>query len=100
MASRAATQALHWRTHMKKGAIRSGALLGAMTLIAVTVLVALALVSYHPSDAAFNTAAGAQTQNWVSMPGAWTADVLLTLLGPSVGPVSYTHLTLPTIYSV
>lgn len=84
MASRAASQALHWRTHMKRGALRSGALLGAMALVAFTFALALALVSYHPSDPAFNTAAGSVTRNWVSVPGAWAADLLMTALGPAV----------------
>jgi S-DNA-T family DNA segregation ATPase FtsK/SpoIIIE len=84
MASRAASQALHWRTHMKRGALRSGALLGAMALVALAIALGLALVSYRPSDPAFNTAAGSITRNWVSVPGAWTADILMTALGPAV----------------
>ncbi len=85
MASRAASQALQWRTHMKKGAIRSGALMGAIALIAATMLLTLALATYHPSDNALNTAAGNTTHNLVGIVGAWTADVLLTAFGPAIG---------------
>ncbi len=85
MASRAKSRAPQWGAHMKRGAIRSGALLGAVGLVVVTMLLALALLSYHPSDAALNTVAGTETHNWVSVPGAWVSDILLTALGPAVG---------------
>ncbi len=84
MAARAKSQAPQWGTHMKRGAIRSGALLGAMGLIAGAVLLALALISYRPSDPAFNTAASDITRNWVSVPGACVADILLTCFGPAI----------------
>jgi len=85
MASRVKSQVPQWGAHMKRGAIRSGALIGAMGLVAATMLVALALISYHPSDAALNTAAGNVTHNLVSVPGAWAADILLTGFGPAFG---------------
>ena len=82
---RAASRAPKWGEHMKRGAIRSGAILGAIGLVVLTILLAMALASYHPSDAAFNTAAGGGTRNWVSVPGAWVSDLFLTALGPAVG---------------
>jgi len=82
MASRA--QPALWRETVKAGAVRSGALVTAVVVFAGCLLLALALASYHPSDAALNTASGAPPQNLVGAPGAWFADVALTLFGPIV----------------
>jgi len=58
------------------------------SLICVGAVAALvALVSYHPTDPSLNTAAGGVTGNWLGAPGAWAADILLTLLGPPIGLV-------------
>jgi S-DNA-T family DNA segregation ATPase FtsK/SpoIIIE len=58
------------------------------TLLSLAALAALAaLASYHPTDSALNTAAGGATLNWLGPPGAWSADILLTLLGPPIGLV-------------
>jgi S-DNA-T family DNA segregation ATPase FtsK/SpoIIIE len=84
MAARAKRQSPQWGTHMRRGAIRSGALLGAVGLTASALLLALALISYHPSDPSLNTAAGDVTRNWVSVPGAWISDIALTGCGPAV----------------
>ena len=84
MATRSATRAPKWGEHMKRGALRSGALFGAMALIALATLLAMALGSFRPSDPALNTAAGGVTHNWASVPGAWVADILLTAFGPAV----------------
>src|SRR5690606_36568016 len=46
-----------------------------------------ALASYHPTDAALNTAAAGAAGNWLGAPGAWLADLLLTLFGPPIGLV-------------
>src|SRR3954467_6109739 len=43
----------------------------------------LALASYHPTDPALNTAAAGPVRNWIGAPGAWTADLLLSLFGPA-----------------
>ena len=45
---------------------------------------ALALASYHPGDPALNTASGGDVRNLVGPPGAWFADLALTLFGPAV----------------
>ncbi len=82
MASRA--QPALWRETVKAGAVRSGALIAAIALFVGTLLMALALASYHPSDAALNTASGAYPDNLVGPPGAWFADIALTLFGPAV----------------
>ena len=56
MASRA--QPALWRETVKAGAVRSGALIAAIALFVATLLMALALASYHASDPALNTASG------------------------------------------
>ncbi|MBS0503473.1 MAG: DNA translocase FtsK 4TM domain-containing protein [Proteobacteria bacterium] len=88
MATRAAPEeAPGWRNAVARGFARSWALAGAIALAAFTFLIGLALVSYHPSDAALNTAAGGAAQNWVGGFGAWTSDLLLSLFGPAIGLV-------------
>ena len=82
MASRA--QPALWRETVKAGAVRSGALIAAIALFVGTLLMALALASYHPSDPALNTASGGDPANLVGPPGAWFADIALTLFGPAV----------------
>ncbi|MBD8619569.1 DNA translocase FtsK 4TM domain-containing protein [Sphingomonas sp. CFBP 13728] len=82
MASRA--QPALWRETVKAGAVRSGALIAAIALFVGTLLMALALASYHPSDPALNTASGGDSANLVGPPGAWFADIALTLFGPAV----------------
>ncbi|WP_375249750.1 DNA translocase FtsK 4TM domain-containing protein, partial [Sphingomonas sp.] len=82
MASRAGAPL--WRETVKAGALRSGALLMAVLLMLGTVAMALALASYRPGDAAFNTAAGGVTGNLLGGPGAWFADLALTIIGPAV----------------
>ncbi|MBN8850098.1 MULTISPECIES: DNA translocase FtsK [unclassified Sphingomonas] len=82
MASRA--DASLWRETVKAGAVRSGALAVALALVVATVLMALALASYSPGDAALNTAAGDGLHNLIGAPGAWFADIALTVFGPAV----------------
>ena len=85
MASRARTGgAPLWRDAVKRGAVRSGALAGAITIAVGVLIVAVALVSYRPSDPAMNTAAGGPANNWIGAPGAWMSDILLWLAGPPV----------------
>ncbi|EZP49184.1 MULTISPECIES: DNA translocase FtsK [unclassified Sphingomonas] len=82
MASRAQPGLL--RETVKAGAVRGGALIAAIALFLLTVLMVLALASYHASDAALNTASGGPILNWAGPPGAWFADCALTLFGPAV----------------
>ncbi|WP_375391130.1 DNA translocase FtsK [uncultured Sphingomonas sp.] len=82
MASRA--QPVLWRETVRAGAVRSGALAAAVALFALTLAVALALLSFDSRDAALDTAAGEQVHNLLGAPGAWTADLLLMLFGPAV----------------
>lgn len=82
MASRA--EAPLWRETVKAGALRSAALIAALLLFALTIAMAVALASYRPGDAALNTAAGGVAGNLLGVPGAWFADLALTLFGPAV----------------
>ncbi|HEY6917440.1 MAG TPA: DNA translocase FtsK 4TM domain-containing protein [Allosphingosinicella sp.] len=66
---------------MKRGARRSGSLFGGVALALGAVLLALALLSYRPSDPAFNTAAAGPVGNWAAAPGAYASDALLSLFG-------------------
>ena len=73
-----------WRETVKAGAVRSGALIRSIALFVVTALLVVALASYRASDPALNTAAGGPVHNLVGYPGAWLADLALTLFGPAV----------------
>jgi len=79
MASRA--QPALWRETVKAGAVRSGAMFGALALFALTLAMVVALASYHSSDPSFSTASGGAAQNWIGAPGAWFADLALLLFG-------------------
>jgi S-DNA-T family DNA segregation ATPase FtsK/SpoIIIE len=82
MASRA--QPALWRETVRAGAVRSGAVIAAIAVFAATLALVLALASYKASDPAINTASGGAVRNLIGLPGAWIADLLLTLFGPSV----------------
>jgi DNA segregation ATPase FtsK/SpoIIIE, S-DNA-T family len=85
MASRAKViQMPVWRDAVKRGAVRSGTLVGSVALIIAAMLVTLALVSYRPSDPAMNTAAAGPANNWVGGLGAWMSDIMLWLAGPAI----------------
>ena len=71
-----------WRETVKSGAVRGGTLVTAGVLFIATLLMALALASYRASDPALNTAAGDSILNLVGEPGAWFADIALSLFGP------------------
>jgi len=73
-----------WREQARRGAMRGGAMLGALVMIVAVALIALALVSYEPTDASINTAAGGPTRNWAGVPGAWAADLILSVAGPAM----------------
>jgi S-DNA-T family DNA segregation ATPase FtsK/SpoIIIE len=86
--SRGAKRTPEWREMLKRSLIRSGALMGALGLIAATLFVALALLSYSPSDPSLMTVAGDEAvHNIMGSPGAWVADFLLLLLGVPVALV-------------
>lgn len=82
--SRGAKRTPEWREMLKRSLIRSGALISAIALMLATLFLALALLSYQPSDPSMNTVAGDHVQNIMAAPGAWIADFLLWLLGVPV----------------
>ncbi|MGV3481595.1 MAG: DNA translocase FtsK 4TM domain-containing protein [Sphingobium sp.] len=85
MASRGGTKSVPiWRETMKRGAVRSSALAGALALGLLALLLVLALASYRPSDPSMMTAAGGPARNLVGGVGAWTSDLLLWIFGPAV----------------
>ena len=70
-----------WRDHARRMGQRGGAILGSLAILALTLMLGFALLSYSPTDPALNTAAGGPVHNVLGLPGAWTADLLLTLFG-------------------
>ena len=81
MASRAQT----WQDSLKRRAIRSGAMVGAVALGFGALVLTLLLASYHPSDPSLNTSAAGPARNLIGAPGAWISDVALLLIGPASG---------------
>jgi S-DNA-T family DNA segregation ATPase FtsK/SpoIIIE len=71
----------NWREIMRLSLLRSGALIGAIAIGLATAFLFLALVSYSPSDPAFNTAAGSVDHNWMGISGSYLSDLLLSLIG-------------------
>ncbi|MGZ8336196.1 MAG: DNA translocase FtsK 4TM domain-containing protein, partial [Allosphingosinicella sp.] len=74
-----------WREGLNRAAKRSWTMLGGLALSLAALFALLSLVSYRPSDPSLNTAAGGPVANWMGGIGAWTADLLLSLMGPPVG---------------
>jgi DNA segregation ATPase FtsK/SpoIIIE, S-DNA-T family len=89
MASRAgpAKNSPQWRAMLRRSLLRLAALTGAILLVALVVALALALLSYEPSDPSLNTAAGDQVRNMMGMTGSYSADFLLWLAGVPVALV-------------
>src|SRR4051812_21984696 len=71
-----------WRTGVKKSVRRTWAILIGGAMGAAALLALLALATYHPTDPSLNTAAAGPVRNWIGTPGAWIADLLLSLWGP------------------
>ncbi len=55
--------------------------LAGLVVLAVAAVLALALISYTPGDPSFNTANSRGVANLASLPGAYTADLLLQAVG-------------------
>ncbi|SNT13325.1 DNA translocase FtsK [Sphingomonas laterariae] len=71
-----------WRDTARRVVRRSGTMGTALGLLGLMLMLAFALASYQPTDAALNTAAGGEVGNILGAPGAWVADLLLSLFGP------------------
>ncbi|MDP6832544.1 MAG: DNA translocase FtsK 4TM domain-containing protein [Alphaproteobacteria bacterium] len=52
-----------------------------LALFALAAALALALASYHPDDGSLNVATTGEPANWLGVPGAYAADLLLQGLG-------------------
>ena len=74
-----------WRDGLRRAARRSGSFLSGAALIGAALFALVALASYRPSDPSLNTAAGGPVGNWMGSPGAWTSDLLLSLMGLPAG---------------
>ena len=72
-----------WRTGMARGAKAGGRRAAGGALVMLALATAVALASYHASDPAMNTAAAGPVANLIGAPGAWVADLLLSLAGPA-----------------
>ncbi|KKC26256.1 FtsK/SpoIIIE family DNA translocase [Sphingomonas sp. SRS2] len=73
-----------WRGAMAGLGRRAGSILAALALIGATIALGFVLASYHVTDPALNTAAGGPPQNIFGPPGAWIADIALSLFGPGI----------------
>ncbi len=52
-----------------------------IVLIGASLVILLALLSWHQGDPSFNNSTGLAPQNWMGVPGAFTADIMLQTLG-------------------
>ncbi|HEY0957738.1 MAG TPA: DNA translocase FtsK 4TM domain-containing protein [Novosphingobium sp.] len=71
-----------WRTALRRALRRSAEIGGAALLFAGMIFLAVAMATYHQTDASMSTAAGGDTQNWLGPVGAWVAERALFLFGP------------------
>ncbi|MFK7841184.1 MAG: DNA translocase FtsK [Sphingorhabdus sp.] len=71
----------NWREIMRLSLLRSGALIGAIAIFLATIFIALALLSYSPSDPSFSTSAGSVDNNWMGVFGSYLSDLLLLTIG-------------------
>ena len=74
-----------WRNGVKKGVKRSGGVAAGAAMIVAALVLLVALASYRPTDPSLNTAAAGPVENWIGAPGAYAADLLLSLFGPPAG---------------
>ncbi len=52
-------------------------------LLTASLVLAIAMASYQPTDPSLNTAAGGPPRNLFGLPGAWLADLMLSFGGPA-----------------
>jgi S-DNA-T family DNA segregation ATPase FtsK/SpoIIIE len=74
-----------YQGRIKTGAKRLGVVAAGLGLALSAILILLALVSYTPTDPSLNTRAAGPVENMLGGPGAWVADLLLSLMGPLAG---------------
>jgi S-DNA-T family DNA segregation ATPase FtsK/SpoIIIE len=68
---------------MRRSANRGGVMAAAGLLLTASLVLAIAMASYQPTDPSLNTAAGGPPRNLFGLPGAWLADLMLSLGGPA-----------------
>jgi S-DNA-T family DNA segregation ATPase FtsK/SpoIIIE len=71
-----------WRAVAARGFRRSAEIGGGVLLLLAALFLVVALATYHQTDPSGSTAAGDDVHNWMGLPGAWAADIALTLFGP------------------
>lgn len=65
------------RAFLRRRMVEAGGLTAALLGLAL----AAALISYDPADPSLNSAASEPVQNWIALPGAIAADLLLQTIG-------------------
>ncbi|MFQ5534373.1 MAG: DNA translocase FtsK [Sphingomonadales bacterium] len=55
--------------------------IGGILVLGAAAVLLMSLASHSPGDPSFNTATASVNGNWISVPGAYTADILLQTLG-------------------
>lgn len=73
-----------WRTIFRQSIARSLVIAAAVGLAAFTIFLTLAFLTYDSTDAALNTAANGNAANWMGGPGAWFADLGLSIGGAPI----------------
>jgi len=73
-----------WRERLSIAVRRTFELVCAVLLLLFVLAASLSLLSYETGDPSMNTAAAGPAVNLLGIPGAWTADILLSLFGPVV----------------
>ena len=71
----------NWNALIRRALRRSLELGGATALFAAMLFLAVAIATYHQTDASSSTAAGGAVTNWMGPAGAWAADAALSLFG-------------------
>ena len=73
-----------WRTIFRQSIARSLVIAAAALLGGFTLFLTIAFLTYDSTDAALNTAANGNAANWMGAPGAWFADLGLSIGGAPV----------------
>ncbi len=82
MASRIpASEPNDWNGLFRDSFLRSTMMLGGVALAIGALLLLVALATFSSADASLTTAAAGADNNWLGVPGAWVASLLLLLVG-------------------
>lgn len=66
---------------LRRSLRRSLELIGGGVLVTLLVFLALAMASYTQTDPSGSTASGSPVENWMGLPGAWSAELVLRFFG-------------------